>query len=104
MYEHFNIVYAAFGAGNIDYFNSQTKFESLYNRFTASSYIYNGTTDSWFKSLTDWLAVSTDPTVTALIDPTSEFCVIYVCQSFGLFFFLSSLMIHLCVGQTVICM
>nr|KAG5711759.1 hypothetical protein BaRGS_023523 [Batillaria attramentaria] len=62
--------------GNIDYFGSKTGFDTVYTKFTDSQYIYNGTTDSWFKSLTDWLAVTTDADALAMIDaskyPTSE--------------------------------
>lgn len=59
--------------GNIDYFSSRVKLESLYQKFTHSAYIYNGTTDSWFQSLTDWLASTSDPNVLAIIDPTTKY-------------------------------
>ena len=64
-----------FFTGNIDYFNSKAKFESLYQKFTTSQYINNGTTDSWFLALTNWLNTLTaaDTTNYPLIDPTSKF-------------------------------
>ncbi|KAK7100605.1 patched domain-containing protein 3-like [Littorina saxatilis] len=46
--------------GNLDYFSSQTKMDSVYNKFVGSPYIYNGTTDSWFESLTDWLETTSN--------------------------------------------
>ncbi|XP_076462610.1 patched domain-containing protein 3-like isoform X2 [Babylonia areolata] len=54
--------------GNIDYFGSQSKFDSVYSQFTTSPYIYNGTTDSWFQSLTTWLGSTTDTSVLAMVD------------------------------------
>ncbi|XP_056016839.1 uncharacterized protein LOC125677676 [Ostrea edulis] len=48
---------------NIDYLNSKTKFETLYNRTINNQYIATGSVDSWFKSYTDWL--ETNPAATA---------------------------------------
>ncbi|XP_056018910.1 NPC intracellular cholesterol transporter 1-like isoform X2 [Ostrea edulis] len=48
---------------NIDYFNSKTKFETLYNQTTSNQYIATGSVDSWFQSYTDWL--ETNPAAAA---------------------------------------
>ncbi|OWF43557.1 Niemann-Pick C1 protein [Mizuhopecten yessoensis] len=53
---------------NIDYFSSKTQFDSLYTQLTGSSYISTGSTDSWFKSFTDWLSTTSTASVTSRLD------------------------------------
>ncbi|KAL8581653.1 hypothetical protein ACOMHN_049209 [Nucella lapillus] len=60
-------------SGNIDYFNSRSQFDSVYSRFTSSSFIYNGTTDSWFQSLTEWLGSTADTSVLAVINSSTKY-------------------------------
>ncbi|XP_060085113.1 NPC intracellular cholesterol transporter 1-like, partial [Ylistrum balloti] len=67
--EYFNTgARAAVYCKNIDYFSSKTQFDSLYTQLTGSSDISSGTTDSWFKSFTDWLSSTSTASVTSRLD------------------------------------
>ena len=46
--------------------------DSVYNQLTGSQYIYNGTTDSWFQSLMDWLSSTSNSTVLSMVNSTSQ--------------------------------
>ncbi|XP_069127848.1 patched domain-containing protein 3-like isoform X2 [Argopecten irradians] len=59
---------AAVYCKSIDYYGSQTQFDSVYTQLTASSYISSGSTDSWFKSFTDWLSTTSTASVTSRLD------------------------------------
>ncbi|XP_050397303.2 patched domain-containing protein 3 isoform X1 [Patella vulgata] len=54
--------------GNIDYFGSKSKFDQMYTNIKESQYYSNGTLDSWFKSMTDFLLVTSDAAYTAKLD------------------------------------
>ncbi|XP_033736833.1 protein patched homolog 1-like [Pecten maximus] len=59
---------AAVYCKSIDYYSKQTQFDSLYNQMTGSKFISSGSTDSWFKSFTDWLSSTSTASVTSRLD------------------------------------